>query len=104
MSDVFYGELEKEVKRLRTLADALEGFQSGVFPRSPTVTLDDWHVTVRPVTCLAGRVSGHPHIPDGKSIMTSQVYVFSEELALSRTLSRWYKLGLRVATAYQDRA
>lgn len=58
MSDVVLVELEQDVKCIRTLAGALENFQSGLFPRGPTVTWNDWHPAG-----YAWRVGdGDPHI------------------------------------------
>lgn len=56
--------------------------------------LDDWRLAVRPVPCLMGFATGHPLLSGyRRSIVTSDIWLFSEELGLARTMSGWYRLG-----------
>lgn len=56
--------------------------------------LENWALAARPVPCLVGLSTGHPLLPGhGRPIVTSEVWLISEELDLARTLSRWYRLG-----------
>ncbi|MBP1871886.1 hypothetical protein J2Z19_001598 [Ensifer adhaerens] len=42
---------------------------------------------------LSGVVHGHPHLQDGKKIVTSQLFFLDQHLGLARTMNRWYRLG-----------
>ncbi|WP_431355661.1 DUF6634 family protein [Agrobacterium vaccinii] len=41
---------------------------------------------------LKGVVQGHPSLPDGREIVTSQLIYLDPNLGLARTLSRWYRV------------
>ncbi|MCC8932272.1 hypothetical protein [Rhizobium sp. 'Codium 1'] len=41
---------------------------------------------------LKGTVHGHPSLPDGREVVTSQIFYFNPGLQLARTLNRWYRL------------
>jgi hypothetical protein len=97
--------IRAEIDRLETLAADLE-IVSGTlpfpldymlakaYPNAPT--LDDWRFAVRPVTCLVGLSTGHPRLPgEGRPIVTSEIFLISEELGWARSFSRWYRLGRR---------
>ncbi|TPL00720.1 hypothetical protein FJ938_22300 [Mesorhizobium sp. B2-4-14] len=56
--------------------------------------LEDWRQAVRPVPRLVGFSTGHPLLPGcERPIVTSDIWLFSEELRLARSMSRWYRLG-----------
>jgi hypothetical protein len=58
--------------------------------------LDQWRFAIRPVTSLVGLSTGHPRLPgDRRSIITSEIFLISEELGWARSYSRWYRLGRR---------
>lgn len=42
---------------------------------------------------MKGIVTGHPLLPDGKEIVTSQLMYLDPSIGLARTLSRWYRIG-----------
>lgn len=42
---------------------------------------------------MGGIVTGHPLLPDGKEIVTSQLMYLDPGIGLARTLSRWYRVG-----------
>ncbi|WP_418883819.1 DUF6634 family protein [Allorhizobium ampelinum] len=42
---------------------------------------------------MGGIVTGHPLLPDGKEIVTSQLIYLDTSIGLARTLSRWYRVG-----------
>ena len=42
---------------------------------------------------MGGIVTGHPLLPDGREIVTSQLMYLDPAMGLARTLSRWYRVG-----------
>lgn len=53
------------------------------------------HVSIvhRSMQCLEGVVEGHPRLPDGRRIVTSQLWAAYDAQALfARTLNRWYRI------------
>jgi hypothetical protein len=42
---------------------------------------------------MKGIVTGHPSLPDGNEVVTSQLIYMNPDIGLARTLSRWYRLG-----------
>lgn len=44
------------------------------------------------VPCLAGTVTGHPTLDDGKCIFTSALVALDPDGAWARSRSRWYRL------------
>jgi hypothetical protein len=101
-----FGPIRAEITRLEELAADLEIVSSPLpFPLDkmlakacPTAPiLDEWRFAVRPVTCLVGLSTGHPRLPgDRRSIVTSEIFLTSEELGWARSFSRWYRLGRRL--------
>ncbi|WP_261332723.1 DUF6634 family protein [Rhizobium leguminosarum] len=57
--------------------------------------LDDYKAVLGRAYALTGIVCGHPRLTDGKEIITSQLFYLNEELAICRTMNRWYRLGMR---------
>ncbi|MFD2053748.1 DUF6634 family protein [Mesorhizobium calcicola] len=56
--------------------------------------LEEWRLALRPTLCLVGLATGHPKLPGHqRAIVTSGLSMFSEQLGLGRTESRWYQLG-----------
>lgn len=84
--------------RLRILADDVAAIEDGTGPTDEDLAggpiLEDWRYEERPRRALSGRVRGHPSIPDGRRILTSDVFASDGE-TFGRTLSRYYALGRR---------
>jgi hypothetical protein len=56
--------------------------------------LEDWRPAIRATPCLVGLVTGHPTLSGSRRrIVTSDLWLISEELGFARSLSRWYRLG-----------
>lgn len=87
---------------IRSLADDLARLRDGGPPdRHQLVsapTLDDWRYVHRPRRVLSGRVRGHPTLPDGKRIVTTDMFA-SDGRTFARTLSSWWRLGERARGA-----
>lgn len=85
-------------ERLRALADELPAIQAGDRPdRDDLATaplLEDWSEVRRDVPALAGRAYGHPDMPDGRLVTTSDVY--ERGPGWVRTISRYWRLGRRM--------
>jgi hypothetical protein len=65
--------------------------------------LDDWRLAIRPSLCLVGSATGHPKLPGHRrTIVTSGLWMFSENLSLGRTESRWYRLGRPASDVSKD--
>jgi len=99
--------IRAEIERLEDLTAALEIASYTILPfpledmlakacrRAPI--LDEWRYAVRPVPCLVGLSTGHPRLPgERRSIMTSELFLISEELGWARSYSRWYRLGQKL--------
>ncbi|WP_440657825.1 DUF6634 family protein [Ensifer adhaerens] len=56
--------------------------------------LQFYKLVVGPACALGGVVRGHPHLPDGHEIVSSQLFYLDAERGVARTLNRWYRLGL----------
>src|SRR5579883_1046934 len=54
--------------------------------------IDEYRVVPRPMPCMVGLVTGHPRVGPGP-IVTSDLWMWAEELGWARTLSRFYQLG-----------
>ncbi|RWC29960.1 hypothetical protein EN850_12440 [Mesorhizobium sp. M8A.F.Ca.ET.207.01.1.1] len=65
--------------------------------------LEEWRLALRPTLCLTGVTTGHPKLPGNRrAIVTSGLWMFSEQLGLGRTASRWYRLGRPVSDVSKD--
>jgi hypothetical protein len=62
----------------------------GAFADAPV--LDGRKVVQGRCYALTGVVTGHPHLQDGREIVTSQLFWLDEELGICRTMNRWYRL------------
>ena len=87
-------------RRLHRLLADLDRLERGEFSAPCLVaepTLDNWLFDFRKVSCLSGVVEGHPSVPDGKVIHTSEIFAFLDDDGerFARTLSRWYRLEER---------
>ncbi|WP_428414789.1 hypothetical protein [Pararhizobium sp.] len=87
-----------EIGRLKKLVADLERLEAGVIDPPALMAvpfLDQWIYSSRKVPCLEGVVEGHPSLPDGHGIVTSEVYAHlrADDEYFVRTLSRWYRLG-----------
>lgn len=82
--------------RLHDLADELQAIRDGTKPVPDDLAdaprLEGWRTTSREVRILTGRVYGHPNIPDGRRITTSDLYA-SDGKSWARSMSRYYRLG-----------
>ncbi|WP_376774331.1 DUF6634 family protein [Rhizobium laguerreae] len=56
--------------------------------------LENYSLAIGPSYALSGVVSGHPHLTDGRQIVTSQLFYLDPERVVARTLNRCYRLGL----------
>jgi len=59
---------------------------------SSAPVLDHWRPAPRILTCLAGMVTGHPIVRDGRMMLTSQLFAIDEEARWARSWSRLYSL------------
>lgn len=84
-------------ERLRALADELPAIQAGDRPDRDDLAaaplLEDWSEVRRDVPALAGLAYGHPDMPDGHRVTTSDVYERGPDWV--RTMSRYWRLGRR---------
>jgi hypothetical protein len=87
-----------ETERVRSLLADMERILGGHPPETianddPPI-LDQWKLINRPTPCLVGLSTGHPKLPGAnREIVTSDVWLMSDDLTWARTLSRWYRLG-----------
>jgi hypothetical protein len=86
-------------EKLRSLADDIERIRAGRAPveadlaKAPLIV--DWRPVISPVGLrLFGFVAGHPRLGN-ISAMTSQIWAAGADDTWIRTLSRFYRLGLR---------
>ncbi|MBY3355156.1 hypothetical protein HFN96_31230 [Rhizobium laguerreae] len=63
--------------------------------RNIPVVMDQWKVGTREVPCLLGNAFAHPNIFDGSPSMSSELFYLDVDGGIARTLSRWYRLGVR---------
>lgn len=93
-----FGDAESFPDTLRRLADDLDDVEEDRGPTRADLdgapVLDDWTYEDRPRRVLAGRVRNHPLIPDGRRIVTSDLYA-CDGRNWGRTASRYYALGRR---------
>ena len=87
------------VAKLRTLADDLERIHVGRAPVAADLAeaplIVDWQPVISPLGLrLFGFVAGHPQLGNTHA-MTSQIWAAGADGAWIRTLSRFYRLGLR---------
>lgn len=92
--------ITSQITCLRRLATDLERLEAGgifapVLMASPV--LENWHHGFRKVCCVEGVVEGHPSLPDGRVISTSEIWAHfhDEDEHFVRTLNRLYRLGAR---------
>lgn len=107
-----YRAIRAEIERLEELTAALQVIcmpfpipMDQMLARSlyNAPILDQWRFAIRPVTSLVGLSTGHPRLPgDRRSIVTSEIFLISEELGWARSYSRWYRLGRRFGDAAGD--
>lgn len=64
--------------------------------------LENWRHGFRKVSCLEGVVEGHPSLPDGHVISTSEIWAHfhDDDEHFVRTLNRWYRLGKRSSAGH----
>lgn len=90
------GDLAGEIARLENLLCDLRRLAEGRLPSSDSLAMapliDGWAEAVRTVTCLIGRMHGHPTCRGSLSV-TTDVWVWAPELGWARTMSRFYRLG-----------
>lgn len=84
-------------KAASRLFDDFQRFDEGkldeeMFAEAPV--LDSWKLVVGWAYALGGVVTGHPRIPDGREVVSSQLFFLDPERAVARTLNGWYRLGL----------
>lgn len=96
-----------ETERLAALVADMESIRRGVPPEvmagDDAPILDRWILGKRLVPCLAGLSTGHPLLPgSGRPIVTSDLWLLSEDHSWARTRSRWYRLGRPAENAGRD--
>jgi hypothetical protein len=93
-------KLDIEIEILENLLRDLQSIRAGNFPNKKALAsaplIDQWFLGTRPTPCLYGVISGHPHFRTSQGV-TSDVWVMSPNLSFIRTLSRYYRLGVRAA-------
>lgn len=94
-----FPELARLAAKLRKLAEDLERIARGEHPSANDLRdaplLFEWKVHLAPIPYLVGVVLGHPHLPDGHVIHTSELYTFDPGAGYARTRSRFYRLSPR---------
>ncbi|MGE8131663.1 DUF6634 family protein [Methylobacterium sp. NPDC080182] len=94
-----FPRLAKEAARYRRLAEDLEPIARGIHPDEMLLKdspiLYGWKFFFRPVPHLTGIVHGHPILSDGRMCYTSQLITLNPDRNYARTLSRFYRLGIR---------
>lgn len=90
--------LAMETERVRSLLTDMDRILGGHRPETianaDAPILDQWNPINRPASCLVGLSTGHPKLPGtNREIVTSDVWLVSDDLTWVRTLSRWYRLG-----------
>ncbi|WP_369333062.1 DUF6634 family protein [Mesorhizobium carmichaelinearum] len=109
--DVDYDAITRDIDRLEALVadlwvvsspfDCRRIYNSRAMASAPLI--DDWRLVVRPMPCLEGFATGHPLLPGSRRpIVTSDLWLFSTELGLARSLSRWFRLGQPACHAPKD--
>jgi hypothetical protein len=92
--DDLISELERVEALAADMTQILEGQLPEVMVRKTPPILERWFVGRRTVPCLIGFSTGHPALPgSNRPIITSDLWLLSEDYAWARTLSRWYRLG-----------
>ncbi|WP_141105760.1 DUF6634 family protein [Rhizobium sp. R693] len=71
----------------RAASGDVEGLQ---IDRAPS--LFDHRPVIGQAFALKGIVTGHPHLSDGREIVTSQLFYLNSEIGIARTMNRWYRL------------
>lgn len=88
--------LWEHVGRLRGLAFDFDKIGKRSFPTDRDLAsaplIDNYALELVPRARLAGRVLGHPRLPDG-FVTTSEVWIFAGVEGWARTYSRFYRLG-----------
>jgi hypothetical protein len=110
--DVDHDGIRRDIDRLEKLVADL--WVVGVSPFDPSrlyndrtlrraPLLENWRLSARPVPCLEGLSMGDPLLPGcRRPIVISDVWLFSEELRLARSLSQWFRLGEPFCQASKD--
>ncbi|WP_377848552.1 DUF6634 family protein [Bosea sp. UC22_33] len=92
-------ELAPEIERLTRLVADLERIRSGHHPDEAELVgapmLEHWSPAEHRTIALVGTVDGHPTIPNGRQVCTSDLWMIAPELSYARTLNRFYRLGAR---------
>lgn len=90
-------ELESEIHRLRGLVQALADIRRGRHPDKAALAtfpkIQDWRAIPRPDPALTGIMFNHPTIADGRTGITTGLWVLAPALGYARTASRFYALG-----------
>lgn len=95
MQDVF--ACLTDIRILESLATDFSKLSRGDFQKSllaEAPRLEQVNIVTKPILCLEGIVTGHPRIPDGRQIVTSQLWGFLNGHAhYARTQNRWYRIS-----------
>lgn len=84
-------------EQLEALAADLRRLAGGRYPdvqgRPGTPLMLKWGIGQRANSCLDGIVYGHPLLPDGARMISSEVYAIDRARGWARTASRFYEIG-----------
>lgn len=82
---------------MRRVLHDLEDLHTGKLDTAEILTtaplLEDYRLVLGWCHAMKGVVTGHPLLPDGNEVVTSQLIYMNPDIGLARTLSRWYRLG-----------
>lgn len=100
MSASSAARLAELLPRLRSLVQDLEEVlrNDGVFAPTNYAHVERWELDVRWTLCLSGQFFGHPTISDGNLGRSSEIFFVTDDERYVRTLSRWYRLGIKAET------
>ena len=86
---------------LREASEALVRIRRGEAPTAQELAaaprLDFWAITaIDGYLALSGVVTNHPTLPEGANILTSPLLWLSDDCRTAKTVSRFYRLGVRL--------
>ncbi len=94
------GQRQNFRKALQAIEDAKAGPSPDTLAAAPLLHL--WSpVFIGADLCLAGKATGHPHLPDG-IITTSMLLALAPDLTWARTFSRFYRLDRPLDAALSE--
>lgn len=93
-------------QRLSGLLDDLRELRADGSPRAEHLRaaprIERWSLGLLPTPCLLGTAFGHPLLGSGRHVHTSMLILIDPEAGWARTLSRFYRLGVRAGPECLD--